>query len=226
MGDAKRRNQAAMSGLDSLLDLVAVSMAKLAMACSDHLGADCFSHAQLTQAVLMKRGVASRIAIGFAGWRIGPSPTDLITHAPTEGLILPHGGSDGAMGFPYHVWLEVAKSGLAPGEIEPYILDFTTYQLGDKAGALDAYDGGSTEVAWCPPYLFRPKSQCVALAVLDADVGLGAAYYEERSDVTALIMAGAPPLDQEDLAALEMIMSLPEASILGPRSGYERMRGG
>lgn len=217
MGEAKRRKDA-VGALDELLGLVSQSMAKLAMACSEHLGADCFSHAQLTQAVLAKRGVQARMVIGFAGWRMGPAQTDLVTHALTDGLMV----KPGQVGFPYHVWLEIFE----PKAGEVFVLDFTTYQLKAKARDLDEFDGGSTQVDWCPPYLLRAKSSCVGLGDLDGSVPIGSAYYEERADVAALVMGMAHPIDQSDLASLEMIMAAPHANIFGPSSGAQRMVGG
>jgi hypothetical protein len=55
----------------------------------------------------------------------------------------------------FHAWIRVA-----PADSEPaYIMDLTTFQLREKARALDSMDGGHTNVDFCPDFLCVPESE-------------------------------------------------------------------
>lgn len=203
MGEAKRRaeNRAEIKGALQRVDIprLALAMRKLAIAASGHYGADCYVHAALPQVILAEQGVKSRIKIGFAGWRVGNGDGDVVMHRPVPGMI-PQPGS-GA----YHVWLEVGQ----------FLLDFTTYQLRDKAVQLDALDGGHTTVEWCPDYLFVPRKSVSGFWEV-TNRGAGLYYYEEVPSLTSLIITRASVLDPVDVQMLQHLYRSPGALVLGP----------
>jgi len=134
MGEAKRRAEARKKQ-EEILQLVdfprlAEALRKLATAASGNLGADCYIHTAIAQAILLRLGVNAKVVVGYAAWRVGPGDADVILHAPVPGMVAQFGG------LAYHAWLEIGYN----------IVDFTTYSLREKARQLDKLDGGHTAV--------------------------------------------------------------------------------
>lgn len=217
MGQAKAREQRESSfhsALTSRVDLprLAGAMRKLATAASGTFGADCGLHAELTKALLMNCGVCARVAIGFAAWRVGNGDSDTIVHSPSPGAIIY--SPKGADGLPFHVWLALEGAG------KSWILDFTTYQLPQKAAELDALDGGRTQVDWRPDYLFTPTTRTTSLQnVTQGQTGL--CYYEENAMAARTVAAKDCRIDPDDLAALQFLYEHPDTNVFGPNDVAE-----
>ena len=203
MGAAKQRKQQqgmALKAIAPASSKISSAIIKLANAASSHLGADCYIHAAIGRELLSDFGIESRIAIGFAAWRVGQGDGDVISHHPSQ----QNYGPAGVQAFPYHAWLE-------SGDV---LIDFTTYQLHKKAADLDAADGGSTTVAWCPEYLVLPRSGIRSykdVAQLDA----GLAYYEEVPGLNEQ-MASKFIFDPRDAEAARLILASPGVQVYGP----------
>ena len=212
MGQAKQRQlreSAFLADLNSKVNIeqLAKAMQKLATAASGSLGADCYMHAALPQVILQDHGVPARITVGFASWRIGQGDGDVISHAPMPGAV--QFSKDSGRAAPYHVWLTLKQEGLS------WVLDFTTYQLAQKAADLDAMDGGKTTVAWCPDFLLRPAGHSSSLAaVAKGDTGLF--HYEENAQLSEVILANSIPVDPMDVSTLRIIYANPDIYVQGP----------
>ena len=212
MGQAKIRQmrEAAFRTLISKrIDLahVASAMRKLATAASASLGGDCYLHAALTRAILRENGIDARITVGFAAWRVGVGDSDVIVHAPAPGAIQHSPLSIDAL--PFHVWLT-----LMDGQT-PWILDFTTYSLKRKALTLDALDGGTTCVDWCPDYLLVPAAGIVSLAQV-TNGRTRMCFYEENAAMTHRIFDAATAIDPFDLDSLRLLVAHPDMDVFGP----------
>jgi hypothetical protein len=132
MGDARRKKLQAASratALSAAAQQVSAALRKLASASSGHLGSDCYVHAALGNRLLADLAIETKPVVGFAAWRVGNGDGDVISHTPRTQGHLPAGGR----GFAYHAWLDCSG----------FIIDFTTYQLSQKALTLDAADGGA-----------------------------------------------------------------------------------
>jgi len=205
MGEAKRRAQARkqLLALIEQADLSRISSAlrRLASAASANFGSDCYIHSAIAQELLCRLGIEAILVAGYAAFRVGDGDPDVIVHAPLPGM--PHQPGGAA----YHAWLEV----------EDFILDFTTYQLRDKAAQLDALDGGTTTVIWCPDYLFAPKvsiSTFQNVKMLHA----GLYHYERVPDLEALFIRSAPALDIDDIERAWLLYQNQELQVFGPNS--------
>lgn len=110
-------------------------------------------------------------------------------------------------GVAYHVWLY----------LDDHVLDFTTYQLRHKAAELDALDGGSTNVVWCPDYLYVPSRSVSPLRkVIQLRAGL---YHYVRVHVLEdKIITSAPSLDEDDVAAAWLLYQNLELRVFGPNN--------
>lgn len=201
MGEAKRR-RAALEKMHYAAHSVGTAIRKLATAASSNLGGDCYLHAALGRALLADLGIEARLVAGYASWRIGPQDGDVIAHVRQVQGYLPAG----AQGFAYHAWIEVAGT----------IIDFTTYQLRRKAAELDALDGGSTTVAWCPDLLILRRRDVRTYADV-AKLHQGLAFYEEAPGLESLL-AEQFSLDEGDLATARLILANPEIRVMGPLS--------
>ena len=207
MGEAKRKKLQQAANEARLMEMsrqVGSALRKLATATSDRLGVDCFVHAELGRRILQEHGVESRLVVGFAAWRVGQGDGDVISHTDKVKAFLPAGGE----GFAYHAWLESYG----------YVVDFTTYQLVVKARSLDALDGGSTTVDWCPDMLVLPKDEIRSYKdVAQLDPGL--AFYQEEPGLADRLTQSFE-FDPVDLENLRLIMASPDVEVFGP----ERMR--
>lgn len=207
MGQAKlrKKNSSASHGpalTEDAVRLVSQALIKLAKAASDNYGGDCSLHAGIGQALLQHLGFETNIVCGEAAWRVGNGDGDVIVHARMPNMVY-----QGELAFPYHVWLEYGD----------YIIDFSTYQLAEKAARLDELDGGNTEVEWCPDYIFTKRENASNLRSTSiGDAGLF--HYRKDAVIHSKIMAGWNTLDQEDLEAAILIMNNPDAEVKGPRN--------
>ncbi|WP_432263377.1 hypothetical protein [Cupriavidus sp. TMH.W2] len=215
MGEARRKKllQAAATSaptidqIEERVEIARVSGAirKLSEAASAHLGRDCHLHAALCREILSMHGVETRLVIGFAAWRVGDGHGDVILHAPIANMI-PQGQA-----VPFHAWLEIG-----PAESRHrIILDFTTYQLRQKAAEMDQLDGGRTTVEWCPDYLAAQATQISSLKQVTMK-NKGLFFYQHNSEVERRILRDARSLDQEDLDALLILYRNPHVQVFGP----------
>lgn len=197
MGEAKTR-----AALRSAVERVSVALRKLATAASSHLGSDCWLHAELGRQLLADLGYETKCVAGYAAWRVGENSGDVIAHTnQVQGHLPP-----GQMGLAHHAWLEYAD----------LIIDFTTYQLRQKARELDALDGGLTVVDWCPEYLMIRRRELHTYEAVAA-LHTGMAYYEPQMGLESLLSSQFN-LDATDLAAARLILANPEIKVIGTRS--------
>lgn len=193
-----------MYQITEIIERLAVAIRKLTTSASAHYGADCMMQAQLTQCILREQGIETRIVVGEAAWRVGPGDGDAIVHSPRIGGHAPVG----TRALAYHAWLEYGDT----------ILDFTTHSLKAKAQALDATDGGKTEVLWAPAVLVMPRDETVPLNEFIQTPVVGTACYTELPKLREFIEATAPigKPDPADLQALRILFQNPETHVVGP----------
>lgn len=186
---------------------IAAAIRKLANAASGDYGKDCFLHALLAQKALKElSGIQTKIVVGFAAWRVGNGDSDVISHAPMPGMV--YQGEDA---LPYHAWLVAGD----------YLLDFSTYQLHEKAAQLDALDGGKTRVDWCPDYLIVKHNKSSSLSLVQQHRA-GLFYYEQKIMLERKVMEKAQPLDEEDWHNFMTIYHNPDIVVIGPNQvGYD-----
>jgi len=204
MGQAKQkaRQQSLEAQALQAADPVRVAAAtrKLAVATSADLGADCYIHAVIGQAILSRLDIEAKLVIGYSAWRLGPGDGDILVHAPVPNLPAQPGGE------PYHVWLEIGN----------LVFDLTTYQLRRKAANLDQLDGRHTEVRWCPDYLLVAKNTCASLPeVVNAYKWT---YHYARNDAVAKRVKVLRALDPDDVEMAWRLYRAPDAHIIGPHS--------
>lgn len=201
MGEAKNRPQA-HEKLLTTVERVSVVLRKLATAASGHFGSDCYLHAEMGRCLLQDLGIETRRVVGYAAFRVGEGDGDVIAHTDQVQCFLP----PGAAGMAYHAWLEAGDT----------IIDFTTYQLEQKARELDALDGNHTLVKWCPEYLVLRKRDVHTYRAV-ASLRAGMAHYDEKPELESLL-ASQFQLDEGDLAAARLILSNPQINVMGPRT--------
>ncbi|MFZ4856088.1 MAG: hypothetical protein ACOYL3_06795 [Desulfuromonadaceae bacterium] len=197
----KRRAQAHKL-LDSIdLPRISSALRLLATAASGNRGSDCYIHAAIAQAILNRLGVTSKIVAGYAAFRVGDGDSDVILHSPVPGMPLQPGA------VAYHVWLEAYGN----------IIDFTAYSLRTKAAQLDALDGGTTNVTWCPDYLFVLKTAVSPMRdVIQLRAGLF--HYLRVPTLEAKIIAVASPLDDGDANTAWLLYQNPTLQVFGPNN--------
>lgn len=173
----------------------------MASATSVDYGMDCYLHSALMQELLKRDGIDARLVAGNCAWRVGDGDGDVVSHllGQNEGM------APNALG--YHVWLEFGN----------YIIDVTTYQLREKAAALDAMDGQTTTVDWCPDCLFVKYDQ-VSSYEDTAQKTTGTFFYHKNPDVLEKILLQAKPLEQADVDSLLLIYRERPKYVLGPRN--------
>lgn len=187
----------------SSIEAVGAAVRKLALAASEHLGGDCLLHAELGRALLAELGMNFRTIVGLAAWRLGQGDGDVLSHVFDVPSFLP----PGVMGLPYHAWLQS----------EDMLLDLTTYQLRTKAQQLDAMDGGTTQVDWCPELLFVPLSTVHTYREVANSVSSGVYFYSGHQDLQTKVMRGFQ-LDEQDLLNARIILANPSTIVKGPFS--------
>lgn len=203
MGEAKRKKESAQSLSaipDDVLNRVSAAIRKVASAASSQFGGDCYFHAAAAQQLLKEQGFETSLVIGEAAWRVGDGDGDVISHVLSNQTILMPGA------FPYHTWLRYGYQ----------VLDFTTYQLEEKAAQLDALDGQHTTVDWCPDYL--NISQKETSSYEDTAQGLqGIFYYREMPSLKMELDKLARPIEEEDMISLRIVYNNPNMHVVGPR---------
>lgn len=152
MGEAKRKklaqaNSPQVSTIQSIdMQSAAKAVQKVTTAVTDFQGADCLLYAHIGAGLLSGLGVPAKAVAGSAAWRVGDGDGDVISHArEINGAVFIQDGAQSAGMF--HAWIETAD----------HVIDFSTHTLRSKAKQLDAADGGTTTVAWCPDFLCIPK---------------------------------------------------------------------
>lgn len=205
MGEAKRKQAArerAMTALAQIdLDRVATAVRKLFSAASPVPGCECCLYAQFGQHLLQRLGVNAEVAIGYAAWRVGNAPGDVIAHHAS------HAPQATGPAVPYHAWIDVAGR----------VIDFTTHDLIRKGTMLDAQDGGRTDVKWCPEFLFAEKHELVGgvFEVVQA-MHAGVFYYERVPRLEAQYRAKAQRMDDHETDMLWMIYQNRDVAVIGP----------
>lgn len=188
-----------------ILNDVSDAVMKVAKACSPILGKDCIWHALAAQYLLKLCDIESRIVVGFSAWRVGESDGAVITHIPIRGIKYPPNE------FPFHTWLEVEDN---------YIFDVTTYLFKAKMKALDLNDNCSTQVDWCPDYLYIHKDYSKPLSdVIKRTSGLS--YYEESEIITKHILnvvSFEEDINKEDAFILDQVFQNPWVTLVGPNT--------
>ncbi len=130
----------------------------------------CIEYAAIINLILKELGIESSIILGYAAWRIGKKAHDVISHSPECVTVI-----EGTGGNNIHSWIE----------IENKILDFTTYQLKQKAQELDMVDGFVTNIKWCPNYLFVPKSNLLSIKKVTDSYKIGVFGYQKVQKIEA-----------------------------------------
>ncbi len=180
---------------------ISIAIQKLASAASGHVGRDCLLHAVLAQKALKElEGVDTRLIIGFAGWRVGEGDSDVVLHAPMPGMV--YQGEDA---LPYHAWLAT----------KDYLIDLSTYQLRDKARQIDALDGGSTQVDWCPDFLVVKHKKISTLKQV-AQLTAGTFFYLYNAQMDRKLKETSREIDPEDWANFLLIYHNPDITVFGP----------
>lgn len=202
MGEAKAR-KLQIEATKRLLQEVdfprlAGAVRRLSEAASEDLGSDCVLQAWLSQKLLDRLGVTSRISIGFALWRVGGGDGDVIVHSPMPGQHF-----ESLDRLPYHAWVEV----------DDHIFDATTAQLRLKGQMLDALDGGETKVDWAPDFLLVEKRLVSSRSNVQNAPGPGVFHYERQPTVERFILSGFAP-DEGDADIAWILYCNPEAQVL------------
>jgi len=161
--------------------------------------------AKLAQVLLADQGIATELAVGYAAWRVGPGDSDVIAHTSA----VPGHVPDGLTGLAYHAWLVLPEHGA--------LLDFTTYQLAMKGRRLDEFDGGHTQVDWCPDFLLAPVDQCKAYREVARAAGPVAFYYAPQPQLLALLES-TYVMDEDNIRMARLVFKNPKAQVMGPRS--------
>jgi hypothetical protein len=182
---------------------VSNAVRKLVTATGTHLGSDCYEHAELSRLLLSDIGFETRRIVGFASWRVGPGPDDVVGHTPYLESHLPPGADKG---FPYHAWLDYA--GLL-------VIDCTTYLLSHKAQMLDALDGGHTEVVWCPDFLLLSRKEIRTHNELVLARSPGLVHYDAHPELDPIVSSRFT-VDPVDLQVARMILRNPNMNVVGP----------
>lgn len=205
MGQAKiraamrQKTEEQIAGFD--FQQLASAIHRLVDAAGTHQGVDCYTQALLASEILLRHGITAEIAVGFAAFRVGNGDGDVITHAPMPGM--PYQPNAAA----YHAWIEIGD----------WIFDTTTSQLRQKAADLDALDGGTTTVDWCPDYLLVQKSSVSTFRQVTCEHA-GMYFYERRQDVEDLILTTAPETCETDVQAAIALFENPEIIVIGPNN--------
>lgn len=191
MGEARRRQAAERHTAG---DAVAViDRAKLAQAVRAALApvselrgisaADCTMYATVGVEALRRVGIPARLQVGEALWRVGPGDADVIHHVAAAGT--PTFGPAHMVTEVFHAWIGVDASGAEPAQL----VDFTTWQLREKARLLDLADGRDTCVKFCPDYLWVPEkiARSMTASQVAASFSVGVYAYASRR-ITGLKM--------------------------------------
>lgn len=128
------------------------SVRQIVSATTDLPGADCVLYAGVGAALLSRLGFVAEPAAGSAAWRVGAGDADTISHASEIAGPVFSPATPGKLGGMFHAWIRVHTEGGTE------IVDLTTWQLKKKGRELDAADGGTTVVDFCPEFLWISES--------------------------------------------------------------------
>ena len=184
------------------IERIANVIRKVAIAASSQLNKDCLWHTLAAKYLLAHNQIESHLKIGYAAWRIGQEDGAVVTHMPIKGYkYQPHE-------IPFHCWLE----------IDDFIFDVTTYQLEAKMKMLDAADNSSTEITWCPEFLYDHVSNKKPFVAVQQLLP-GMYFYEEQKWLSDYIkyytIVDRDPV-LEDAEILLMAFHNPSVLIIGP----------
>lgn len=202
MGQAKQRKMAGATvdpRLVKELGRVASAVRRICSASSSRLGSDCALHASLSAELLLRLGWEARVVAGFAGWRVGEGHGDVILHAPMPDMPPPKPNE-----LPFHVWIEVGN----------FLFDPTTYQLRQKAAELDALDGQTTIVNWCPDYLAVHRDTLFSLRSVRTGSS-GTYYYQREQLVEGKVFGSCFGADPEDVELAWFLYHQQDVAVLG-----------
>jgi len=176
MGQAKAK-KAQREQAQVVQDRIATAMQKVIGALSSDFGMDCVFYARVGELVLQALGYKEAKAVaGEAVWRVGPGTGDVISNAASvmqPGMSLYGSGTQDKPAGAFHAYIECGDE----------LVDFTLYTLRAKAAALDAADGGKTQVDWAPSYLWVKKSRCIPLEDVSKSWVSGKYGYKRMPDV-------------------------------------------
>lgn len=209
MGESKRKKSLTTNGIDipkEVLTKTSYAIRSVFTAAASHFGTDCYLHAVMAKALLNRAGYDVMIINGFAGWRVGEADGDVILHAKMPNI------PPQAANLAFHSWLEFNGS-----DGHRVILDFTTYQLKEKAAQLDLLDGGHTNVDWCPDYLLAPKRETSSMVSMRQGHA-GQFYYQQDAVIEGKLSRSDKAMDPDDFAAMCVAYDNPGINVVGPRN--------
>jgi len=197
MGEAKRRTARAQEDTNTAFvdrDKLAKAVRSVLAPVTNELGvhgADCALYAHVGAEVLRRLGLSPEVRLGDAAWRVGPGDGDCIHNAASCGgptFSLPSRHSE-----VFHAWIVLPTCGATPAQL----VDFTTWQLRDKARFLDLADGGHTRVEFCPDYLWIPEVQARALTLRQVgdSFDVGVFHYAPRPVSASVMLPSAATVE-------------------------------
>lgn len=184
MGEAARKKKLAQDAGIALAQIdracAARAVRMVVEAVSPGRGADCLFYAQVGAALLRCLGVQAQPVAGSVVWRVGPGDSDLIAHAyevtSPGNMFAPEAGP----AAPFHAWIEAGD----------WLIDFSTWALGDKAASLDQADGGRTDVQWCPGYVWAQRKTSMPLKQVLASFDVGVYGYVRHPEIESRVLIG------------------------------------
>lgn len=214
-------------------DAFALALRTVLIPVSQHLGtvmADCALYASAGAEALRHLALPASVQAGDALWRVGPGDVDVIHHAATDDTATytlgPACVPDLCHPMAFHAWICIA----ANGSENEQLVDFTTWQLRDKALLLDQLDGKTTQVQFCPPYLWL--SQNLARARTRSDVvgsySAGIFSYRSRPELCRQADMASPIVEKLAIQALSVYAALvgtrsPANPAVGPASPVRQL---
>lgn len=184
-GKIRAREAARLLAIVERLDKAAIAQAvtKTMSAITDLQGVDCLGYAIVGAGLLNRLGLPARAVAGHATWRVGPGDGDIVSHDPSAMATTTYRPA-GQAGL-FHAWIEL------DGPMGLDLIDLTTFQLRNKAVALDSTDGGQTRVDFCPPFLWFAARSCLPSARSVAVAEHAGVYtYRRNRDVESVVFAG------------------------------------
>ena len=183
---------------EALLRRLTEALKKYFLSCSTQLGSDCYTLCALGAQILADEGYSAKVHVGEAGWRLGESENDVISHLYSGPPV-----DSGPLG--YHAW--IVCSG--------YYYDPSIWQLPLKAKQMDEIDGYQTNILWGAPYLYGPIKSYGSLNALRQSNVPGTVYYKRIPKLEKHI-ASLHELDEIDLNNLRRVYQLNPAKVFGP----------
>lgn len=188
MGAARQRQLASKAQLAAIkgqdLDLTAHAVRAVLGGAGMRGTANCQSYALLGAELVRDLGVPAMACAGYAAWRVGTGPGDVLMHFPMGGAEQWRPDHEGRFEV-FHAWIEVGD----------WIIDFTTADLPLKAEQLDAADGGATNVEWAPKYLIAHRTQVSPIAMVRDGYEAGIFAYARQTVVEEAVLGRAAELE-------------------------------